>query len=125
MCVIGLDFTRLKYLRNACLFCNYGLIFAGTVWLQCGEVIKQVPLPKETVTLGHIRQMFEDNFKGELRNYSVAADRGILLIKDPFTRTFKELNDVRYINFYVKTCSILKFSLAIFLCYKDVMLYFN
>ena len=53
-------------------------------------------LPEDAVTLGHIKLLFQDNFHSELKNYSFSADRGILLIRDPFTRAFKELNDVRY-----------------------------
>ncbi|CAB3981494.1 Hypothetical predicted protein [Paramuricea clavata] len=70
---------------------------SGTVWLQCGEEIKQVRLPNEAVKLDHIRQIFKDNFQSELKNYSHGAERGILLIRDPFTRAFKELNDVRHV----------------------------
>ena len=69
--------------------------FSGTIWLQFGEEIKQVHLPRETITLHYIRQIFEENFKHELKNYSFGAERGILLFRDPFTRAFKELNDVR------------------------------
>jgi hypothetical protein len=72
-------------------------LLPGTIWLQCGEEIKQVHLPREAASLGNIRQMFEVNFQDELKNFSFGIDRGILLIRDPFTRAFKELNDVRYI----------------------------
>ncbi|XP_028416628.1 uncharacterized protein LOC114540700 isoform X2 [Dendronephthya gigantea] len=71
---------------------------SGTIWLQCGEEIKQVKLPEDAATLGHIKLLFQDNFHSELKNYAFSADRGILLIRDPFTRAFKELNDVRHVH---------------------------
>ena len=74
---------------------NFPEFVPGTIWLQCGEEIKQVQLPQETITLRYIRHIFEESFKTELKNYSFGAERGILLFRDPFTRVFKELNDVR------------------------------
>ena len=71
------------------------LLFLGAIWLQCGDEVKQVLLPREGLSLGKIRQMFQNNFKGELEKLEFGADRCIVLIKDPFSRAFKELEDVR------------------------------